>query len=121
MDDPELKLVIGILVVVVLGALGWYFWDDLTGSPETTISPPVSLPQEGVSPEGEEEDPRYPVSPPSPLPQDDLVELPALDDSDAYFLLEVANNFHPAFEALLVRDAVIDRLVASIAKVAVSE
>ena len=50
MDDPELKLVIGILVAVVLAALGWYFWDDLTGSPEPAISPPVSLPQEGVSP-----------------------------------------------------------------------
>lgn len=112
MDDPDLKLVIGILAVVVLGALGWYFWDDITGSPESSLqqaeSPANGLPQE------EEE------SPASHLPQhpvaeaDELVELPPLDDSDAYFLLEVANNFHPAFEALLVRQAVIDRLVATV-------
>ena len=114
MDDPDLKLVIGILAVVVLGALGWYFWDDIVGSPEPTESTAVSLPQPGLADEEEEAGPRYPLSTANDLPQEDLVELPALDDSDAYFLLEVANNFHPAFEALLVREAVIDRLVATV-------
>ncbi len=42
------------------------------------------------------------------------MELPALDDSDAYFLLEIGNTLGPALETLLVREAVIDRLVATI-------
>jgi len=44
----------------------------------------------------------------------ELVPLPTLDDSDAYFLLEIGGAFGPAIESLLVREAVIDRLVASV-------
>lgn len=112
MDDPDLKLVIGILVVVVLGALGWYFRDAFLPEPEPgpAIEQPVAAEPEPES------GPKYPLpsSTPTEAPQGELVELPPLDDSDAYFLLEIANNFHPAFEALLVREAVIDRLVATI-------
>ena len=112
MDDPDLKLVVGILVVVVLGALGWYFRDAFLPEPgpEPAIEQPVAAEPETDA------GPRHPL--PATTPAEDasaeLVELPPLDDSDAYFLLEVASNFHPAFEALLVREAVIDRLVATI-------
>mgnify|MGYP001822453681 FL=1 len=110
MDDPDLKLVIGILAVVVLGAFGWYFRDAFLPEPEP--EPAVEQP---VAAEPEvEPGPKHPLPAPADAPQGELVELPALDDSDAYFLLEVANNFHPAFEALLVREAVIDRLVATV-------
>jgi hypothetical protein len=44
----------------------------------------------------------------------ELVPLPALDDSDAYFLLEIGNAFGVAIESLLVREAVIDRLVTTV-------
>ena len=44
----------------------------------------------------------------------ELVPLPPLDDSDAYFLLEIAATFGPAIESLLVREAVIDRLVTTV-------
>ena len=112
MDDPDLKLVIGILAVVVLGALGWYFRDTFLPEPEPepAIEQPVAAEPEVES------GPRHPLPEltPGATPQAELVDLPALDDSDAYFLLEVANNFHPAFEALLVREAVIDRLVATV-------
>ena len=40
--------------------------------------------------------------------------LPDLDDSDAYFLLEVEAGFGESIAALLKREGVIDRLVASI-------
>ena len=112
MDDPDLKLVIGILAVVVLGALGWYFRDAFLPEPEPVpaIEQPVAADAEPGS------GPKHPLPalPAGEDPQGELVELPPLDDSDAYFLLEVANNFHPAFEALLVREAVIDRLVATV-------
>jgi hypothetical protein len=112
MDDPDLNLVISILVVVVLGALGWYFRDAFLPEPEpeAAIEQPVAAEPEPDS------GPKFPLPVPAPAdaPAGDLVVLPPLDDSDAYFLLEIANNFHPAFEALLVREAVIDRLVATI-------
>ena len=40
--------------------------------------------------------------------------MPPLDDSDAYFLLEIGNTLGPVVESLLVREAVIDRLVTTI-------
>jgi hypothetical protein len=40
--------------------------------------------------------------------------LPALDDSDAYFLLEVGSTFGTGIESQLKRDAVIDRLVTTV-------
>jgi hypothetical protein len=112
MDDPDLKLFLGILGVLVLGALGWFFRDAFLPEPEA--EPAIEQP---LATEGEQDSgPRHPLpsSTPGESPQGELVELPPLDDSDAFFLLEIANSFHPAFEALLVREAVIDRLVATI-------
>ena len=51
----------------------------------------------------------------------ELVPLPALDDSDSYFLLEIGSAFGPAIESLLVREGVIDRLVASVDSLTHSE
>ena len=51
----------------------------------------------------------------------ELVPLPALDDSDSYFLLEIGSAFGPAIESLLVREGVIDRLVASVDSLTRSE
>lgn len=112
MNDPDLKLVIGILAAVVLGVLAWYFRDAFLPEPE----PEPAIEQPVVAEPEAEPGPRFPLPEAAPIegPQGELVELPPLDDSDAYFLLEVANNFHPAFEALLVREAVIDRLVATL-------
>ena len=114
MDDPDLKLVIGIIVVVVLGALGWYYRDAFLPEPEPV--PAVELPTAVEEAPENDPGPKYPLpeEPTEIEPQEELVELPPLDDSDAYFLLEIGNTFHPAFEALLVRESVIDRLVATI-------
>jgi hypothetical protein len=40
--------------------------------------------------------------------------LPPLDDSDAYFLLETGSIFGADIEALLIRDTIIDRFVATV-------
>ena len=111
MDDPDLKLLIAIVLVIVLGAAAWYFWDDL--SPPSEPEPVVATPAPGEA--AEDTGPRYLV--PEPLGDPvtgELIELPSLDDSDAYFLLEVASTFGAAIESLLVREAVIDRLVATV-------
>ena len=113
MDDPDLKLLIAIIFVIVLGAVGWMYRDHIFGEPEP--EPVVDAPA-AVEPEPDT-GPKFPM--PEKPPADDvargeLVPLPPLDDSDAYFLLEVASAFGPAIENLLVREAVIDRLVATI-------
>ncbi len=115
MDDPDLKLLLGIISVIVIGALGWVFRDQLfpPDEPAPVVEQPSSIEPEAAPADG----PRYPL--PAQLrrdedPQRELVPLPPLDDSDAWFLLEVGNSFHPAFEALLLREAVIDRLVATV-------
>ena len=116
MDDPDLKLLIAILVVAGLGVAGWYFWDDLF-PPEPEPAAEVVAPAEPIVDHG----PKYPMPESGAEPGRDesglkplLRELPPLDDSDAYFLLEVENGFGQAIAALLKREAVIDRLVASI-------
>ena len=43
-----------------------------------------------------------------------LVPLPPLDDSDAYFLLEIGSAFGTAIESLLTREFVIDKLVTTV-------
>jgi hypothetical protein len=109
-DDPDLKLLIGILIVAGLGAAGWYFWDDLF-PPEPEPAAEVAAPATPAVDEG----PGFPMPEPLPDPATGkLVPLPALDDSDAYFLLEVEAGFGEAIAALLKRESVIDRLVASI-------
>jgi hypothetical protein len=111
MNDPDLKLLIGLVLVIVLGGTAWYFWDEIFAPPEP--EPVVSAPapsEPGVAP-----GPRYPMPEPLGAPTTgDLVELPDLDDSDSYFLLEIGATFGPAIEALLLRDGVIDRLVATV-------
>lgn len=112
MDDPDLKWLVGVIVAVVLGAAAWYYWDDLVPAPEPT---PVIATPAPTEPE-EASGPRYPM----PERQADgettrnLVPLPPLDDSDAYFLLEIGAAFGPAIGSLLVRDAVIDKLVTTV-------
>lgn len=116
MDDPDLKLLFGAIILIVFGVVGWTYRDQLFGEPE---SEPVPVIESAADVEPVHTD--KPAGPRHPLPElpdhtltGKLVELPPLDDSDSYFLLEVATNFGPTVEALLVREAIIDRLVATV-------
>jgi hypothetical protein len=112
MDEPDFKLPLGVLVLVVLGAAGWYFWDDIFAPPEPETPPSQPAPAQPAADTG----PQNPLPESEGLrtPEGELVPLPPLDDSDSYFLIEVANAFGDAVEELLVREDVIDRLVTSI-------
>jgi len=112
MDDPDLKLLFAAIILIVFGVVGWQYRDELFGTPdpEPVVEPPVA-----VEPEPDP-GPRF------PMPETDVVDtsprtlvpLPPLDDSDAYFLLEIGTTLGPVVESLLVREAVIDRLVTTI-------
>src|SRR5210317_512198 len=101
MDDPDLKLLLGIIILIVFGVVGWTYRDELFSKPqpEPVVAEPVA-----VEP-GPETGPKHPV----PVPRTDetrtreLVPLPPLNDSDAYFLLEIGTTLGPVIESLLVR------------------
>lgn len=112
MNDPDIRLLLGLLVLIVLGVAAWYYWDELfpaPAAPVEVVAPAIVEPEVDAGP-------KHPV----PTPQADetaareLVPLPPLDDSDAYFLLGIGEALGPAIESLLVREAVIDRLVTTI-------
>lgn len=111
MKNSEIRLLL-VLLLVGLGVAGWYYKDLLL--------PPETAPIEVAEPQRPEPEidtgPKYPTP---EMPADStstgrLVPLPPLDDSDAYFLIELGAALGPAIESLLVRDAVIDRLVTTV-------
>jgi len=113
MDDPDLKLLLGVIILIVFGVVGWTYRDQLFGetAPETVSAVEPATLVEPEDPAG----PQHPMSePPADTTTGELVELPPLDDSDAYFLLEIATAFGPTIESLLLRDGVIDRLVTTV-------
>lgn len=110
MSDQEIRWPIWIGAVLVLALLAWHYRDRIM-PPDAAA--PVELPAQTAEPEPPR-GPQYLV-PEFEEPADrSLQPLPPLDDSDGYFLLEAEQTFGAALEALLVRDDVIDRLVAAI-------
>lgn len=114
MNDPDLKLLFGVIILIVFGVVGWTYRDQLFGDPkpDSAIELPVAATPEPAN------GPQYPM--PAPQPEADsaeprnLVPLPPLEDSDAYFLLEIGVAFGPTIESLLLRDGIIDRLVTTV-------
>ncbi len=112
MKNSEIRLLLVVLLLVGLSVAGWYYKD--------LILPPEPAPAEVAAPQPVE--PEVDTGPKYPLPEvpveaantGRLVPLPPLDDSDAYFLIELGAALGPAMESLLVRDAVIDRLVTTV-------
>lgn len=113
MDDPDLKLLFVVALVAIAVGAGWYFRDELLPkSAQTVEAGSESMPAESSVDNG----PKHPVEsyePPKGEPVE-LVPLPPLDDSDAYFLLTLMDIFGSAIEPLLAKDAIIDRFVATI-------
>jgi hypothetical protein len=113
MDDPDLKLLVVILLVLAVAAGGWYFRDELLpGTEPPTATPPASMPTESAA----DAAPKHPIEPyiASSPEAVELVPLPPLDDSDGYFLLSLIDVLGSAIETLLAKDAIIDRFVATI-------
>ena len=112
MRDGDAPLLIVLVLMVVGGIAAWFYRDTLFPGPEPAPVVAVPAPAEPVEDAG----PRYPMpdAQTGPAEDRDLVPLPPLDDSDAYFLLEIGNTFGQAIESLLTREFVIDKLVTSV-------
>lgn len=113
MDGRDVKLVVAILIAVALAWAAWNFRGVLLPQPEQTAAPP---PEPAGIEADDTQGPEHPMPPPESeaSSRGQLVTLPPLDDSDAYFLLEIAGIFGADVETLLVKEALIDKFVATI-------
>jgi len=113
MNDPDVKLLILIVLIAGLAGAFWFFRDDVFPA----VDEPVVIQAEPVvADEPARSEPVYPLSPlGSPGSIDhNLIPLPPLDDSDSYFLLAMIDNFGPEVGRLLVNEALIDKIVATV-------
>jgi Protein of unknown function (DUF3014) len=113
--SSELRILILLIVGASVAALLWHFRDDLMPVTQETVSTPIELPaEEPAAPTG----PAHPLEPLQPAETEtetrSLQPLPDLDDSDAYFLLALIDVFGDDMESLLVREALIDKIVVTI-------
>ncbi len=108
----EKSLIVIVLIAAILAAL-WYFRDDLMPQGQEPVSVAVEIPaNEPAADPG----PAHPIEPveTAEATERTLQPLPDLDDSDAYFLLALVDLFGSSLEPLLVNEALIDKIVATI-------
>lgn len=113
MNDPDVKLLIAIALIVGIATTAWLLRDDLM----PPLDEPIVSPVETVTEEATEQaGPLHPIAEPNDVvvSRDELVPLPPLDDSDAYFLLALVDVFGAEIEAVLVNEALIDKFVATL-------
>jgi hypothetical protein len=112
-NDPDVKLLIFVVLVAGLAGAFWFFQDDILPPADEPVVAQTEVVSE-VSPTSD--GPAHPMAPPRQPALSDrkLVPLPPLDDSDSYFLLALVDIFGTDVEHMLVNEALIDNFVATI-------
>lgn len=113
MDDPDVKLLVFIVLLAGLAGAVWFFRDDIL---PVADEPAVMQPEVAVEEEPTQSGPVHPITPfrQSASSERKLVPLPPLDDSDSYLLLALIDIFGPDVEPVLVNEALVDNFVATI-------
>ena len=98
MSNSSSKILTWLVVVAGLTAIGWQYRDRLL--PQDT-APQVGLPSAQVTIPTEPAGPQHPIDVPQTTGDTprSLVPLPLLDDSDAFFLLEISAIFGTDIES----------------------
>jgi hypothetical protein len=112
-NDPDVKLLLFILLGAGLAGALWFYKDDLLPPAEApVVVQPDPIAEEAPLRSG----PAFPITPTdtSPSPEGKLVPLPPLDDSDSYFLLALIDSFGSGVGDVLVNEALIDKFVATV-------
>lgn len=104
------KIAAILLAFIILAAVLWTYQRSAT----TDEAPIVDAPAAGASETAEPPVEKYPVPTISPSKAADLIELPALADSDAYFKLELSNLVGDSIDTLLRESGGIERFVATV-------
>lgn len=102
--------VILLLIIAILGGIG-YWYLERNKAIESTPTPAAAIDRQQPVPDS---GPRYPVPAATVQTPQDLVELPPLSDSDAYFNLALEDLFGDALDALLVESGGIERFVTTV-------
>ena len=112
-NDPDVKLLIMIVLAALLAGALWYFWDDIGPQLERPV---VTEPAPVVDEPPVRKGPIHPLEPlsSSRSRSDKLVPLPPLDESDSYFSLALVDIFGSGLRNLLVNEALIDKFVATV-------
>ena len=115
MSSSASRTVTTLVVIGLIAALGWHFRHILFLEPETALVTEVVKPAEPSEPETSNSEPRHLVQPEPVrnIETGELVPLPTLDDSDAWFLLALADLFGSEAGTIFLNEALIDRLVAT--------
>lgn len=103
-----------LLVLLLVAAVGVGFWYYQTMPVVSTGTIAIPASDAGIEPETEMPVEKYPIPPVYIEPEKDLVELPDLGDSDAYFKLELKDVFGAGFERILRESGGIERFVTTI-------
>lgn len=112
MNDNVSTWLVPVLLAIAAAAVAWYFWnEDRPAPPAPVVQPTMPVQEQQPS-----DEPRYPVEPAMPErpAAENLAPLPALDDSDRYFELAIADVFGSGIEQLLVDTALIEKIVATV-------
>jgi hypothetical protein len=113
-NDPDVKLLLLILLGAGLAGALWFYKDDVFQPDEApvVVLPDLTIAEEPPVRSG----PAFPITPTDtlPSPEGELVPLPPLDDSDGYFLLALIDSFGPGVGDVLVKEALIDKFVATV-------
>lgn len=112
MGKDAQKVFAVLLLLVLAGAAYWYVTErEAFEQSETAIETPPAKPIDE-----DPEEPRYPLpDPPASSAADrELVPLPPLDDSDGYFKLALQDLFGDRVGEILVDQALIEKVVATI-------
>ena len=105
-----------VLVLFLIGValiFGWNYRHVLLPKPESV---PLAEPIDPAEAEAHDSGPQHLIEPEPARNQEtgELVPLPPLDDSDAWFLLELSDLFGSDTGTVFFKEALIDRLVATI-------
>ena len=111
MRNQSSQWFIPLFLAAGAGLALWYYWAQISEPDSEVIAEPVSPPAAAELPE-----PLHPVERPvaEEAEMPDLVPLPALDDSDEYLKIEIADIFDPSVENLLADSGLIEKIVATV-------
>ncbi len=99
-----------VVIVAIIGGAGYWLLNREQAAEPMPVSEPT-LPAEATE---ETTEPRFPVPRTGMQMPGDLVELPPLSDSDAYFKLALLDVFGEALAVMLVESGGIERFVTTV-------
>lgn len=117
MNNSGENWLLGLAAAAGVAGVAAILWLNFRGTPDTAVVVEPAPQPEVAAPEPRS--PEYPVEPPR-LEADEqqagrtLEPLPPLDDSDAYFRLELTDLFGTTLADVLAEEAVIEKVVATV-------